>query len=994
MPNTTTNRLATQADADYWPNVNVDDYIYFSPDDNHGGLYDSPPVGLGKKVHIYAGDYTRISLKGDYAVNSQTQPTIITNLGGQVRMVGTTDWLRSLSISGFMNVHVTGKYDPVAQTGDPNYLGHNGGANMGDGEYYRNYGIWVDNLWAAHRASADPLNTTGVGNLVRIQNFDYCKIDYVAAFGGGFAAFNLKNDQPYAPDGVCEVDAQDCFAAFTTSESFYIGKFTANYDRTKLTLRNNIMFFSGTEAMQTDGLVEGSRIENNIIYGSASNFRTPFQSSYQEGLQQLSYSEGDIEVRNNIMVGGMGMMQTIRKSDNASEGSPSASKKFIYDNNYLGMGRAHASYIWNGDDITPYEFTNNIWGPLDVPNSNDAYTNEVDATAFQEIGVTGNPTLISGNLYDPLLQQWAYTYNGGTCVTEVNNEWRNIPQIKFMNTGFADDFDMRRVTIWAPIFETDGYAGRDGEYITYQTGDVVIHYEMTGSEAGMTKLYQCISTHTADATNYYYPDQSPTKWQQLTWNGNNMPPVDVRIQPDTFYNYRGLGLTYNPANLNADDLEAPEITLLGGNKISFEVGSSYFDPGYIAVDNVDGNLSESVVTTWITDPIDMNQTGEYAMTYDVMDAAGNKAYTAFRTIYVSDTNITYGTVSKVNMHKNSGVNSLYPDWTDLGNGGTGLEYNGLPTNTDLYDVNGVATGWHMLIENIYQGYSQHSKIYTNSAGLTIGDFPTAITRQGIKITAPYNDPCVFRMTGMDPNKYYEVSYTGYIENYIGYNIDATLLDAITGEGDTIIVEENVDQVGLVANAKPDSTGLMDLIFTTEHPIGTPNISGLIITEKSGYGIAPSGITRAPYGGAVHSIPGRTEAEDYDIGGEGDAYHDTTTGNTPNKYRSDDVDVGISNGEYMIGWIANGEWLEYTVNVATTGNYDLSLRLAQNSHTDKSISMSVDGGTPVSVTTTYTGGWNSFSTFNSNGIYLTEGQHVLRFELNSGYNFDWFELSSN
>ena len=39
-----------------------------------------------------------------------------------------------------------------------------------------------------------------------------------------------------------------------------------------------------------------------------------------------------------------------------------------------------------------------------------------------------------------------------------------------------------------------------------------------------------------------------------------------------------------------------------------------------------------------------------------------------------------------------------------------------------------------------------------------------------------------------------------------------------------------------------------------------------------------------------AIPGTIQAEDYNLGGEGVAYHDTTAGNEGGAYRHDDVDI--------------------------------------------------------------------------------------------------------
>ncbi len=59
-----------------------------------------------------------------------------------------------------------------------------------------------------------------------------------------------------------------------------------------------------------------------------------------------------------------------------------------------------------------------------------------------------------------------------------------------------------------------------------------------------------------------------------------------------------------------------------------------------------------------------------------------------------------------------------------------------------------------------------------------------------------------------------------------------------------------------------------------------------------------------------ALPGRIEAEDYDAGGEGVAYHDTTPGNEGGVYRLDDVDIEPLTGSkgYNVGWIRPGEWL--------------------------------------------------------------------------------------
>lgn len=45
----------------------------------------------------------------------------------------------------------------------------------------------------------------------------------------------------------------------------------------------------------------------------------------------------------------------------------------------------------------------------------------------------------------------------------------------------------------------------------------------------------------------------------------------------------------------------------------------------------------------------------------------------------------------------------------------------------------------------------------------------------------------------------------------------------------------------------------------------------------------AGSSQSPYSGTPASIPGKVEIENYDLGGEGTAYHDTTSGNAGSQY---------------------------------------------------------------------------------------------------------------
>lgn len=151
----------------------------------------------------------------------------------------------------------------------------------------------------------------------------------------------------------------------------------------------------------------------------------------------------------------------------------------------------------------------------------------------------------------------------------------------------------------------------------------------------------------------------------------------------------------------------------------------------------------------------------------------------------------------------------------------------------------------------------------------------------------------------------------------------------------------------------------------------------------------------PYPGpAAHAIPGRIEAENYDTGGEGIAFHDTDTTNEGGDYRTDGVDVEVcGEGGYNVGWIASGEWLEYTIDVAATGSYDIELRVASESN-DGNLHIEFDG---IDVTGTIsfaaTVGWQTYISVFANDVHLTEGLHIMRISMDTTYfNINWLDFT--
>ncbi|MDB9960816.1 DUF5011 domain-containing protein [Oceanihabitans sp.] len=92
--------------------------------------------------------------------------------------------------------------------------------------------------------------------------------------------------------------------------------------------------------------------------------------------------------------------------------------------------------------------------------------------------------------------------------------------------------------------------------------------------------------------------------------------------------------------VNVSDGTAPVITLVGDANIALNLGDTYIEQGAIATDNVDGDISGSVLIGG--DTVDTGAVGVYVVTYNVSDNAGNAAAQVTRTITVTDPNANTG----------------------------------------------------------------------------------------------------------------------------------------------------------------------------------------------------------------------------------------------------------------------------------------------------------------------------------------------------------------
>ncbi|MEO0513828.1 MAG: kelch repeat-containing protein [Planctomycetota bacterium] len=199
----------------------------------------------------------------------------------------------------------------------------------------------------------------------------------------------------------------------------------------------------------------------------------------------------------------------------------------------------------------------------------------------------------------------------------------------------------------------------------------------------------------------------------------------------------------------------------------------------------------------------------------------------------------------------------------------------------------------------------------------------------------------------------------------------------------------------------DDTGLAEgLIYEYRvfafNAVGDSQASAAAVVQTTG------GTNEGPFNGLPVVVPGLIQAEEFDLGEAGVAYNDTTAGNTGGEFRTDvDVDIEATTdtgGGFNLSFLAPSEFVNYTIDVAEAGFYDIDVRVA-NGGSGGQFSLFFDGvkKTP-SVNMPNTGGFQTWQTISINGVFLDAGQQVMGLVIeNTPFggdlgNINWFQFN--
>ena len=137
----------------------------------------------------------------------------------------------------------------------------------------------------------------------------------------------------------------------------------------------------------------------------------------------------------------------------------------------------------------------------------------------------------------------------------------------------------------------------------------------------------------------------------------------------------------------------------------------------------------------------------------------------------------------------------------------------------------------------------------------------------------------------------------------------------------------------------------------------------------------STLSAAPFPGSNNVVPGTIEIEDFDLGGEGVAYHDDEAGNqmavndwfdSLNIYRQvDGKDVDLNYNAALknqtLGYIVNGEWLNFTLKSVIAGRYKVDVYTASPFDDKKNkVLIEIEGEDAFEVQLQRTGSWGDWA----------------------------------
>jgi polyhydroxybutyrate depolymerase len=131
-----------------------------------------------------------------------------------------------------------------------------------------------------------------------------------------------------------------------------------------------------------------------------------------------------------------------------------------------------------------------------------------------------------------------------------------------------------------------------------------------------------------------------------------------------------------------------------------------------------------------------------------------------------------------------------------------------------------------------------------------------------------------------------------------------------------------------------------------------------------------------FAGAAVSDVIRIEAENWISAGDVETESTTDTG-----------------GGLNVGYIDNGDFMEYDLSIPSAGNYAIDYRVASQGGSEPGLNIKIDTVWVDTAVVPNTGGWQKWQTVTGRVVSISEGEHTLRLDALSGsININWIEFT--
>ena len=446
-----------------------------------------------------------------------------------------------------------------------------------------------------------------------VDQYQLVNFNGVSGFGGPITSGTLGGTAITIVDGDWQTNAGVVSARIPGSLA------TGTYDAV-LSDGTSTATLTGVSYTQTHprpayyGLVDSNSILNGQSYTSGTYFK--FTTAFTHGT--LDLAAGDA-------AGWAGDIRDYYTADAGWTGNDVATVQFLYSDGTtsatfdttvftpnlpkdvvvfgsptIGSTTASVPFTYAGTDATGFEYS-------------------LDGTTWT---TTGTPVQLSLLTADTSYDLQVRPFNGDGSGTAVTYTLTTAPAIDAAPDAFsftAQTNVARSITVTSNAIAVTGVSAGTDIPVTV-AGDTGSEYSV--STDGGSTYGGWTAAQTNVRLNYRVRVRHTTSSEYSSGGYNGVRQTTLTVG--------GVSSTFTSTTL-ADTVK-PTISLVGGN-ISLAQGNAFFEPGYTATDNADGDITVSGVV--VTGSVDTSTVGTYTLTYTATDASGNQSSTT-RTVTVTE----------------------------------------------------------------------------------------------------------------------------------------------------------------------------------------------------------------------------------------------------------------------------------------------------------------------------------------------------------------------